>query len=71
MYSPARDLAVVDRMVAELESYLLSPELYWPLSGPPLPGGQGYPRLTAGGLLLALARLSAVERELSAAQAAA
>jgi len=70
MYSPARDLAVVAGMVAELEPYLLSPELYWPLSGPPLPGGQGYPRLTPGGLLLALVRLSAVERELPAAQAA-
>jgi len=37
--------------VGELETYLLSPELYWKLPG-------GLPRLTIGGLLLARARLS-------------
>jgi hypothetical protein len=57
-------------MVAELEPYLLSNELYWPIGGPALPGGGNYPRLTFGGLFLAVARLRAVEAGLPVAQSA-
>ncbi len=56
------DLEYARAGVAELDDYLLSKELFWPLSGTP-PGGKPFPRLTLGGLLLALARLKA--RELS------
>lgn len=52
MPSPAQDLAFVQAGVEELETYLLSEELYWPLSG-----FSWLPRLTIGGLLLALKRL--------------
>lgn len=47
----------------QIEEYLLSDELYWPLSGP-----KHLPRLTIGGLLLAARRLRA--RKLSGAEAA-
>ena len=40
--------------IAGLEAYLLSNELFWPLSG-----GQQLPRLTVGGMLLAGLRLRA------------
>ncbi len=69
-YNPERDLAVVSSMVPELERYLLSDELYWPVGGPALPGGGGYPRLTFGGLFLALNRLKAVAAGLSSEDAA-
>ncbi len=39
--------------------YLLSDEVFWPLSVSSLAGGPDYPRLTLGGLLLARARLAA------------
>jgi hypothetical protein len=54
MPSLAQDLAFIQAGLDELEAYLLSDELYWPLSGP-----AGLPRLTIGGLLLAGKRLSA------------
>jgi hypothetical protein len=58
-----QDLAFLMSGVDQLEEYLLSDELYWPLSGP----GR-LPLLTIGGLLLAARRLRA--RELSGADAA-
>lgn len=69
-YDPDRDLAIVSSMVPELEHYLLSDELYWPIGGPSLPGGGEYPRLTFGGLFLALNRLGAVPANLSPEQSA-
>jgi hypothetical protein len=36
----------------EAERYLLSDDLFWPLSIAPTPGEPGYPNLTLGGLLL-------------------
>ncbi|HEY3312667.1 MAG TPA: hypothetical protein VGK00_13585 [Anaerolineales bacterium] len=44
------DVRFVTEAVPQLQDYLLSNELYWPLSG-------SLPRLTPGSLLLALARL--------------
>ena len=69
-YDPDRDLAIVSSMVPELERYLLSDELYWPIGGPSLPGGGEYPRLTFGGLFLALNRLGAVPANFSPEQSA-
>jgi hypothetical protein len=62
-----QDLAFVRAGLEELESYLLSDELYWPLSGP-----VDLPRFTIGGLLLSLkraqarGRLPAIQTELTA-----
>ncbi len=67
-YTPDIDLAFVEASGPDLEAYLLSREVYWPLSPPK--GGVDLPRLTPGGLLLALQRLSAVERELASDEAA-
>jgi hypothetical protein len=50
MPSPDRDLYFLSEALPELQAYLLSNELYWPLSA-------SQPRLTPGAVLLALARL--------------
>jgi hypothetical protein len=50
MTSPEEDLRFLKEAVPQLQEYLLSNEMYWPLSG-------SLPRLTPGSLLLALARL--------------
>jgi hypothetical protein len=47
-----QDLAYFRAGIEDLQDYLLSKELYWPLSG-------DMPRLTLGGLLLALYRIRA------------
>ncbi len=49
----AQDLVFVRAGLDTLEAYLLSDELYWPLSGP-----ASLSRLTIGGLLLAVKRSS-------------
>lgn len=55
MTSTDQDLAYLEAGIPELETYLLSDELYWPISA----RGYNLPRLTLGGLLLAKARLQA------------
>ncbi len=50
------DLGYLQSSVEELESYLLSAELFWPLMGASPAGEPAYPRLTLGGVLLAQAR---------------
>ncbi len=57
MPSAEQDRLFVETAIAEMEAYLLSRELFWPLSA----GTARYslPRLTIGGLLLALTRLRA------------
>lgn len=50
MTSNEQDLRFLKQAAPQLQEYLLSNELYWPLSG-------SLPRLTPGSLLLALARL--------------
>ena len=49
------DKAFLEAGIPELGDYLLSKELYWPISA----RGSSLPRLTIGGLLLAQARLEA------------
>jgi hypothetical protein len=55
MPSKAQDFEYWRSAVTELKSYLLSEQLFWPLTG----GRGSQPRLTLGGLLLAQARLQA------------
>lgn len=57
-----RDWAFVREADAALEDYLLSPELFWPLSGAQ-PGNSalGMLQFTLGNLCLSLEKLSAVE----------
>jgi hypothetical protein len=50
-----KDRAYLEAGIPELEDYLLSDELYWPISA----RGHNLPRLTIGGLLLANDRLEA------------
>jgi hypothetical protein len=52
MSSLDQDLQYLDAGLRELQDYLLSNELYWPLSA-----ASSLPRLTLGGLLLARQRL--------------
>lgn len=55
MYAVEKDRAFLEAGIPELNDYLLSQELYWPLTA----RGYSLPRLTIGGLLLSLARLQA------------
>jgi hypothetical protein len=51
--------------VSELESYLLSDVLYWPLDVSAPAGERPYPRLTLGGLLLARKRVRSLSLSVS------
>jgi hypothetical protein len=53
--SPEKDRAFIEAGIPELEAYLLSNELYWPITA----RGYDLPRLTVGGFLLARKRLEA------------
>ena len=55
MITAEKDKAYLEAGIPELGDYLLSKELYWPIST----RGFDLPRLTIGGILLALARLEA------------
>jgi len=48
--------------VEELENYLLSKDIFWPVDIRPPAGEPGYPQLTLGGLLLARKRLIAFNK---------
>jgi hypothetical protein len=53
------DLGYIQVCLEGFESYLLSDEVFWTISGVPPVGAPDYPRLTLGGLLLAEHRLKA------------
>ena len=55
MTSPENDRAYFEAGIPELGEYLLSKELYWPISA----RGHSLPRLTIGAILLAQTRLEA------------
>lgn len=57
MPSAEHDLEYLQGCLTDLESYLLSDELYWTVDGSSLSGHPAYTRLTPGGLLLAKKRL--------------
>ena len=53
------DLRYLQAGLDAIEAYLLSDEVFWPLSANPPGDAPDYPRLTLGGLLLARERLAA------------
>ncbi len=57
MPTPEYDLRYWEAALADLESYLQSPELFWNLDVAPPAGEPAYPPLTVGNLLLARQRL--------------
>ncbi len=59
MNSKRYNFELLQAMLAELDAYLLSNELFWPLSGHPPSGEPPFPRMTLGNLLLALDELGA------------
>jgi hypothetical protein len=62
------DLNFLQAGLEDLEGYLLSKELYWPIDAGAPAGETPYPRMTLGNLFLARARLSG--RRLSTAERA-
>jgi len=62
MSSAEKDKAYLETGVSELENYLLSDELFWPITA----RGYNLPRLTIGGILLAKARLEARDEQIEA-----
>ncbi len=68
MKSVEYDLRYFQAGVSDLENYILSKDVFWPVDIRPPAGEPGYPQLTLGGLLLARQRLMAYAK--SPAQAA-
>ncbi len=68
MHPPEAALSLAEAMVGELEDFLLSEEILWPLSLPRA-GQTAAPRLSLGGLLLRLDQVSAHEEEFTPSQA--
>jgi len=70
MHSPEYNLRLLETGLEELEAFLLSPEILWPLDIRSLPGESPFPRLSLSALLLALDELEALHPELSSEQKA-
>ncbi|MEW6567136.1 MAG: hypothetical protein AB1449_03020 [Chloroflexota bacterium] len=69
MHPPDTALDLAQAMVEDLEDFLLSDEILWPITQPRR-GRAVLPRLTVGGLLLAMDELAAHASGFSPAQAA-
>jgi hypothetical protein len=68
---PARyDLGLAAAMADELEDFLISGEIFWPLERRAPAGDPPYPQLSLGGLLLTLDELDAWEGDLAPGEAA-
>ena len=65
MSSVEKDKAFLEAGIPELGDYLLSKELFWPISA----RGFSLPRLTIGGILLAKARLEARDERIESLMA--
>lgn len=65
MSSLNHDLGYVRVSLPLLSNYLLSKDIYWSLGVNPPIRDAGYPQLTLGGIMLALARLEAREASLA------
>lgn len=65
MHPPGYSLTLAEAMAEELEDYLLSREVFWPLERRAAPGEPPYPMLSLGGMLLTLDELKALEGELA------
>jgi hypothetical protein len=63
------NLTLAAAMIAEMEPYLLSTEIFWPIDSRKPRDGLSFPRLTLGGLQLTMDQLQAVQREMTPAQA--
>jgi hypothetical protein len=63
----ARDVALCEAMADEIEDYLKSNELFWEPNRR-RPGGMDLPKLTLGGLLLAMHRLETLRGHLTPTQ---
>lgn len=61
MPSVIYDLGYIQAGIDSLDDFLLSKNLFWPLTVAPPIGESPFPRLTLGGLLLSLTRLHARE----------
>jgi hypothetical protein len=70
MHPHEYNLNLASFMIEEIEDYILSSELFWPLSKRS-PTGSPLPRLTLGGLMLTLNELKAQEKDLSPSHRAA
>jgi hypothetical protein len=70
-YDPQQDFEYLQQGLEELEKYLLSDELFWPLMARPT-GGGSFLKLTLGNLLFSLLQLEALAagRHLSPAEEA-
>jgi len=66
MPSVEYDLRYLRAALVDLEGYLLSKEIYWPIGVKPPHGDPPYPRLTLGGIMLS--RQSLTGRSMVAAQ---
>lgn len=65
-----QNLDMASAMLEEMEDYLLSAEIFWPLERRAARGAQPFPRLTLGALQLALDQLEAVHSEMTPVQSA-
>jgi hypothetical protein len=57
------DLRFTQACLEEMESYLLSDEVFWPISATSPAGSPDFPRLTLGSLLLSQCRLKAYPQD--------
>jgi hypothetical protein len=64
------NLDLASAMLEEMEDYLLSAEVFWPIDRRAKPGSTPLPRLTLGTLLTTLDQLKATQREMNSAQGA-
>jgi hypothetical protein len=67
MHPHEYNLNLASFMLEEIEDYILSSEVFWPLSKRS-PAGSVLPRLTLGGLMLTLNELKAQEKDMSPSQ---
>ena len=58
MHQVDYNLSLTEAMLENMEPYLLSEEVYWPVASNSKPGSPPYPRLTLGGFLLTQDELS-------------
>jgi len=70
MHPAEHSLGLAEAMTEELEDYLLSAELFWPLQRRAGSGEPPYPKLSLGSLFLTLDELEASESDLAPALAA-
>ena len=64
MHSADYNLNLFETIIEELESFLLSNEVFWPLGGSPQKGQPPFPQLSMGQCQLTKKELEAVEDEL-------